>query len=152
MILYTIITLVIPCICGFLYTILPSFQNANSIKATNQITLEGYIYRNLFSNFTIIYSIFVYYLKRQTKINFHTILTWVLVIYMCILYLGTRKGLVSTYYFYKTYFVMWLVILYGFYRGMVYTIEHTKIWKMDNRLVCHTIFSYYDIHVKPYYC
>ena len=50
MILYTIITLVIPCICGFLYTILPSFQNANSIKATNQITLEGYIYRNLFSN------------------------------------------------------------------------------------------------------
>ncbi len=129
MILYTIITLVIPCICGFLYTILPSFQNANSIKATNQITLEGYIYRNLFSNLLLFIPFFVYYLKQQSKINFHTILTWVLVIYMCILYLGTRKGLVSTYYFYKTYFVMWLVILYGFYRGMVYTIEHTKYGK-----------------------
>ncbi len=129
MIIYTMVTLILPSICGFFYTILPSFQNANSIKATSQIALEGYIYRNLFSNLLLFIPFFVYYFKKQAKINFHMLLTWCLVIYMCILYLGTRKGLVSTYYFYKTYFVMWLVMLYGFYRGMVHTVENTKYGK-----------------------
>lgn len=125
-IIYTLITLVIPAILGFCYHVLPGILSSDQIQVASVIQVEGYIYRNLYSNLLLFVPFLLYYLwneKRERQINFDVIAFFVFLCYMAVLYIGISKFHISTYYFYKTYFVLWQFVIYLFYRGICYVSE-----------------------------
>lgn len=138
-VVYTLITLVVPTVIGFLYHVLPGMLSTSQIQVTNAIQLEGYIYRNLYSNVLIFIPFMIYYLVKEKKLQFDIISIIVFVMYMCVLYIGIFKLNISTYYFFKTYFVLWQFVIYLFFRGICYIAEK----KNGQVLVC----SYVSIYI-----
>lgn len=115
LILYTAMTLMIPAVLGFVYHILPGIHNINNIESIRLMSMEGYIYRNVYSNILLfIPFVIIYFIRNQKEFNFNMIILICLIVYMCFLYLGCIYKFVSTYYFYKTYFILWFIILYLF--------------------------------------
>lgn len=123
---YTIFTLVIPLIMGFCYHVLPGMLEESQIQVANVIQVEGYIYRNLFSNVLLFIPFAIYYLMKEKKLQFDIISMIIWGLYMCVLYIGIFKLNISTYYFFKTYFVLWQLAIYLFFRGTCYVIEEKK--------------------------
>jgi hypothetical protein len=138
-VVYTLITLVVPTVIGFLYHVLPGMLSTSQIQVTNAIQLEGYIYRNLYSNVLLFIPFMIYYLVKEKKLQFDIISIIVFVMYMCVLYIGIFKLNISTYYFFKTYFVLWQFVIYLFFRGICYIAEK----KNGQVLVC----SYVSIYI-----
>lgn len=126
MILYTLLTLVIPTIVGFLYHVLPGMLSTSQIQVGSVIQVEGYIYRNLYSNVLLFIPFMIYYLIKQKKLQFDVISSIVFIMYMCVLYISIFKLNISTYYFFKTYFVLWQFVIYLFFRGLCYIVEEKK--------------------------
>ncbi len=132
LLIHTLIILVIPTILGFCYHVLPGLLESSQIQVANVIQLEGYIYRNLYSNLLLFIPFLLYYLineKREKTINFDVIAFFIFICYMAILYIGISKINISTYYFYKTYFVLWQLVIYLCFRGICYFIEDKSYGK-----------------------
>ena len=126
LIIFTLITLAIPCVIGFIYNILPGIKSINEVKAVKQITLEGYIYRNLYSNIILFIPFVFVYIAKEKELDYNLLALVILTTFMCFLYLGCLLGIVSTYYFYKTYFILWFLLIYLFARG-IFLIYRTSI-------------------------
>lgn len=130
MIAFVIITLIIPAIIGFTYLILPEMTSINEIQTLDNIKIEGYIYRNMITNFLLLIPFAVYYFYKQykeKKFNFVTLFSVILVAYMIVVGLAMKKGIISTYYFYKLHFVLWLVMWILAYKGAIHLIENKKM-------------------------
>lgn len=125
-VLYTLITLGLPTVIGFLYHVLPGMLSTSQIQVGNVIQVEGYIYRNLYSNVLLFIPLMIYYLVKEKKLQFDVISVIVFIMYMCVLYISIFKLNISTYYFFKTYFVLWQFVIYLFFRGICYIVEEKK--------------------------
>lgn len=130
MALCSMISLVLPTVMGFCYHVLPGLLSTTQIQVGNVIQLEGYIYRNLFSNILLFVPFTIYYLVREKKIQFDIISIIIWILYMCVLYVSIFKLNISTYYFFKTYFVLWQFAIYLTFRGMCYLVEEKKCGKI----------------------
>lgn len=114
-ILDTIIELVIPGLLGVTFLLLPD------IKRMEYISLDGYIYKNLFINivFFIPFVAYFYFKKiKERKLNYIVFYFITLILYMIILYTGTKTNIVSEYYFYKNAYLLWSVLLISFFFGL----------------------------------
>lgn len=129
-IIYSTITLIIPAVMGFCYHVLPGLLSRDQIQVGNVIQVEGYIYRNMFSNILLFIPFAIYYLVKEKKIQFDIISIVIWILYMCVLYISIFKLNVSTYYFFKTYFVLWQFAIYLFFRGICYIVEEKKYGKI----------------------
>ncbi|MBE5820337.1 MAG: hypothetical protein E7310_05960 [Clostridiales bacterium] len=117
------IILVIPFILGLLYFAIPHISNSNNQTESFFLTIEGYIYRNCWSNFIFVMPLSILSLFKKEKSNlFYKIILTVLIIYMIIFFVVVYKFQLSTYYYYKTNFVLWFVIWYG----AIYSINKFK--------------------------
>lgn len=86
------------------------------------LNIEGYIYRNLYSDF-LLYLVFAIYgivvcVKRK-EADLPSIMLLLGGIYYLFFFLKMVHNEVSTYYFYKINYVLWLVVLICFVRGAV---------------------------------
>lgn len=122
----SLIALVVPAVMGFCYHVLPGMLQESQIQVGNVIQVEGYIYRNLFSNILLFIPFMIYYLIKEKKLQFDIISFIFWILYMCVLYISIFKLNVSTYYFFKTYFVLWQFAIYLFFRGICYIVEEKK--------------------------
>ncbi|MDR0851632.1 MAG: hypothetical protein LBN36_03980 [Clostridiales Family XIII bacterium] len=81
----------------------------------NSITAEGAIYRNLFTDF-IPYVPFAFYFLyracRKKEFDFSSIFSIVFAIFQIGLLVMMLQGKISTYYYYKVYFVTWFIFLF----------------------------------------
>lgn len=119
----------IPCFVGLLYTYLGIFNGDTSVGSA--ISTEGAIYRDLFSNFVPFLPLaifgFIMNLKKK-KIETNMFLLPLLAIFIAGLgYLGL-KGKVSSYYFYKNYYLLWLLVLVMVVQSLVYVTGQAKIF------------------------
>lgn len=130
LIIFTVITLIIPCIIGFIYSILPGIISINQVKAVKQISLEGYIYRNIYSNIILFVPFVLIYIAKLKKSDCNLIVLILLIFFMCLLYIGCLLNIVSTYYFYKTYFILWFLVIYLSIQGMVLLSRKSNIGKI----------------------
>ena len=118
--IYTFVTLVLPGIMGVIYHILPSVISSVSSSnvsssgnaLVNLVAMEGYIYRNKITNILLFIPFVILYFIKKKEINYNVVLFVTLAIYMFTMYIGCQLNVVSTYYFYKLYFVLWFLILY----------------------------------------
>ena len=114
--LFVLIALILPGMIGVAYLILPPLGNV-----TQGITLEGWLYKNLWSNFILFVPFSVYAIYKSIKnkeFTFDNILYILLVIYMFVLFVGTKLGKCSQYYFGKNYFILWIMLIYLSIKGM----------------------------------
>ena len=129
-VLIFIFTLILPFIIGTCYFLLPGFFNkgASDISA---ITSEGAIYRNLLSNFypsAILIILYLLYKIKMKKINFNLILIFTFLFGIVLLLILGLNFQISSYYFYKFYYVIWLIIFITILRILSLKNSSILIW------------------------
>ena len=103
----------LPVILGFIYTYLDVFVKDN-LTVGSAFAADGASYRDLFSNFVLFAPIavvgFVLFIKN-TKNSFLTWFTPIFLVQTFAMFVVCYKtGKVSAYYFYKNYYVLWLLV------------------------------------------
>lgn len=104
------ITLILPTILGFIYFVLPEIG-----KSSELIAVDGYIYKELYGDllFYIPFVLFyiIYHIKHR-KIDFNFISLIIGILYAFTLFIGgIGFNKVSSYYFYKTYYFLYIPII-----------------------------------------
>ncbi len=103
----------LPVILGLAYTYMDVFVRDN-VGVGEALTNEGGIYRDLYSNFYVFLPVAIlgyFYLVRGKKNRLLTFLTPLsAVMTLAMFYLGYHAQKVSTYYFFKNYFLIWLLV------------------------------------------
>ncbi len=115
--LLTLVTLILPGIIGIAYLILPSLG-----KVGGYIALEGWLYKNMWSNFILFMPFTIYYIYiniKNKELTFENVVFSLLLVYMVILFIGTKMEKCSEYYFYKNYYILWILMLYSNIKGML---------------------------------
>jgi len=118
----------LPSILGLFYALCFQFGE-DKIQVSSEINMEGFIYRNLFSDFVIFlpfafYGIITHLSKK--KFGAGEFMTFFLALFMAaMLFLGL-KGKVSSYYFYKNYYFMFLLVFYFMQLGISYLSKISK--------------------------
>jgi len=108
-----IVILILPTIIGFCYFVLPGFIAPEETGAMN-IAAEGYCYRDLYSNFIFFIPFVLYYCInkiKNKKNNFLTINCIITTIFTIVLLYMGLKGKASSYYYYKTYFLLSILVM-----------------------------------------
>ena len=113
--------LILVTVYGIMYLVYPTFVTAGQSNLKDALLNDGGMYKNLISNF-IFYIPFgilfiVDIIKRRkevfkefkfTSIEFFTIFVG---LYFIAMWVGMRLAIMSTYYFFKIYYIMWPMVL-----------------------------------------
>ncbi len=105
-------TLLIPTVIGYLYFLHKDNVTEIVETTTNSFSIEGTSYKNLWGNFVLLIPMIVYSFilqKKNKKTDVDSIFIVCETIYMIISLYFTLKGYMSTYYYYKMYFIVWLI-------------------------------------------
>jgi len=121
MIIPIILTLVLPGIIGVTYLLLPQLIANNG---NTGISLEGWTYKNYWSNFILFipFTIYLIYsdIKNKNKESiFIYCMSVFLIIYIGILFVGMKLNMCSSYYLYKNYNILWIVLIILHIKGMI---------------------------------
>ena len=118
---------VIPIICGLCQFVLPHLIRAGTGDIPAFYSIEGYIYRNCWSNFILLLPVALICIKKKNDDTFiWLIFTSILVILMIIYFILIRELNISTYYYYKFNYVLWFMLWYG----VIYTLNTSEgKWK-----------------------
>lgn len=103
--------------------------DSNGGEAVPAIALEGGIYKDIYRDFIFFLPLaFVAFAKeiRQKKISPTFFAFVVMLVYMIIMFWGGMKGVVSSYYYCKNNYVMWLVLIYAAFCGVKELCKHNQ--------------------------
>ncbi len=118
----------IPCIIGLLYTYMGIFGGETSVGSA--IATEGAIYRDLYSNFLLLIPLAVYGYWNFMKEHKNRLVMYMfpfLSIFILVLFYRGMRGQVSSYYFYKNYYLLWLVVFVLVFMGVVYLEKKSRM-------------------------
>lgn len=102
----------VPCILGFYYTYAGIFAGTGNTVA-NQISLEGACYRDLYSNFLPVLPFALLGLYKGIKDRKNKMLYYITIyalIFVGALFVIGMLGKASSYYYYKNYNILWMLI------------------------------------------
>ena len=113
------------------FLIIQPIIEKTTINYINALNIEGYIYRNLFSDFGL-YVIFaiagaIIYIKNK-KITLDLTVLILGLFYEGFFFIKMIREEVSTYYFYKINYLMWMIILICFIAAIVEMFQREKIY------------------------
>ncbi len=100
----------VPCIVGFYYSFLGVF--GENLSVGTQISTEGGIYKDLFSNFIFVMILAliglyqVFHHKKNLGLGYMMLGN---TLFIVALFIGGMLGKISAYYFYKMYFLEWML-------------------------------------------
>lgn len=111
----------VPCILGLYYIFSGIFHGGATVGSA--INIEGGVYKELYVNFLpyIPFAVFGLYRgirEKDRRLNTYLFPMWG--VFMLVLFLLGMNGRVSSYYYYKTYYVMWLLVIWMCYYGITY--------------------------------
>lgn len=128
----------IPTVLGLYYSYFRFFEHGVS-DVGNSISMEGYIYRDLYSSFIIILPATIYGLINsfiKKKVELHHILLIIFAATTLFMFFLGMKGDVSSYYYYKMYYILSLLCFVAAIDGIcdlcsksiVSTLSYTLVW------------------------
>lgn len=106
---------VFPTILGLSYFILPTLLKGEQ-TTLSAINTEGYTYSNLYGNFIMFMPLSIYYICeciRRKSFSIEFIIFIFTIIYSILFFTLGMFGIISAYYFYKIYYILWGLILYA---------------------------------------
>lgn len=140
-----IISLIIPTLLGFSYFIISSKGVENAIS---NYSIDGFSYKNLIDNYVLLIPLIIYALIEQLKkkkVDFDLLFLISIFLYIIGTFIFIGSGHVSPYYFYKAYYILWIIVNMYIYR-LVHVKKYKIVLKVTYILVCICImFSVYDI-------
>ncbi len=120
----------VPTAIGLWFTYRGMFGADTGVTVASQISLEGGIYRNLFTDFIIpipfaIGGVWRLIKEKKNCLVLHFV--YLEVVFTLALLLFAWKGKVSGYYYYKNYFVVWLLVFVLAYIGLGWLEKHARV-------------------------
>ncbi len=106
--------LLIVTIVSIFYLVIPTFTDSDQNKLTDAIGFEGGIYKSLYQDFLFYIPfviLFIYKTIKDKKLNFQTVALTLIGGQTFLLLLGIIGGIVSPYYYYKMYFLLWILLV-----------------------------------------
>lgn len=121
----------VPTFLTIYFLIIQPLIEKNITNYASALNIEGYIYRNLFSDFAL-YIVFaicgsIICIKNK-KITLNVVLLLLGILYEGFFFLKMVNGNVSTYYFYKINYLMWMIILIVFVHALIDMFHREKIY------------------------
>ncbi len=140
-------TLLVPFFLGFIYHFAPYaygifgdaekqaiIKNSLAIASNlleNSFKLYGYTYVNYYSNMIPFIPLLVYYLIKQDKqkemAKFDIIVFIFLALYIALLFILGLFGQVSAYFLTKNYYILWCLLIYMNFKGLMYIFDKSKL-------------------------
>lgn len=119
----------IPTVLGLYYSYFGYFGSRDGLSAASGLVMEGYIYRDLFMNFVAFLPLAVFgFITRIQKKRF-TGGEFVLLafgLFTAVLFIMGMLDKASSYYYFKNYYVLWMLVFYFLYLGIYYLSEKSK--------------------------
>lgn len=101
-------------ILAILYLVVPTFLDADQNKLTDAIGFVGGCYKSLYQDLLFyipFVAIFIYKAVKQKKIDYQTVALALVLLQTLICLVGLIKGIVSAYYYYKIYYIIWILVV-----------------------------------------
>lgn len=118
----------IPCLIGLWYTYRGIFTGG--VTVSTALATEGGCYRELYSNFLFFFPAaalgYAGLLKRKEN-RLLVFLTPFLLVFTLVMFVRALSGTTSSYYYYKLYFPIWLVLMILNFYGVIYAAAQTRV-------------------------
>ena len=106
--------LLIVTVLSVLYLVIPTFTDSDQNKLTDAIGFDGGIYKALFIDFVFYVPfviLFVINSFKKKNVSYQTVAFLIMFIQTIVTFVGVLHGIVSPYYFYKIYYIMWILVV-----------------------------------------
>lgn len=106
--------LLIVTILAILYLVVPTFTDTDQNKLTDAIGFVGGSYKSLYQDFLFYIPfvvLFIYKSIKNKEINFEIVALSLLLFQTAICLIGLLAGFVSSYYYYKIYYIIWILLV-----------------------------------------
>lgn len=126
-----LIALVIPGMIGVIYFIGYPLMQANNkaFDYVGAIATDGFIYEDLFMNifpYLLLSEVYIIYIAFKKKNTFIDKLLYLTVIFTLLIYMLMRLEFVSSYYYYKIYYMLFLVLTVSSYEILKIFVDKGK--------------------------
>ena len=126
-----LITLVIPGMIGIIYFIGYPLMQANNkaFDYVGAIATDGFIYEDLIMNifpYLLLSEVYIIYIAFKKKNTFIDKLLYLTVIFTLLIYMLMRLEFVSSYYYYKIYYMLFLVLTVSSYEILKIFVDKGK--------------------------
>lgn len=111
----------LPTLIGLLFSYREIFGSSSGLTVETQISLEGGIYRNLFTNFLLLIPFAVVGVVHLLKNKTNSVVIYFLLLeipFTLVLFFLALDRRVSGYYYYKNYFIIWIFLFVAAYIGL----------------------------------
>ena len=106
--------LLVVTILSIFYLVIPTFTDSDQNKLTDAIGFDGQNYKGLYIDF-IFYvpfvAIFLYKAIKNKKLDYETLALIILLFQTIVSFIGVVKGIVSPYYYFKIYYILWILVV-----------------------------------------
>jgi len=99
---------------SILYLVVPTFTDSDQNRLTDAIGFDGGIYKALFIDFLFYVPFVILFIVnsfKNKKISYQTIVFLMMLVQTVVTFVGVLYGIVSAYYFYKIYYIMWIIVV-----------------------------------------
>lgn len=125
-----LITLIIPGMFGIIYFVIFQIIEYKGLPSDGYIGIlgiQGDIYKNLFTNLILFFILSFAVILKKKCINIEAKMLILNIVFTFILYIGMKLNIVSEYYYYKTYYLLWLLVICNSFRFIEYFKNKHKI-------------------------
>lgn len=101
-------------VLAILYLVVPTFTDSDQNKLTDAIGFVGGCYKSLCQDFLFYIPfaiLFIYKTIKNKEINYQTVAMAILLLQTLICLIGLVYGFVSAYYYYKIYYILWILFV-----------------------------------------
>ena len=130
------LTLLLPFVLGYIYHMAPNIYSMESSEIVTSkakylsgrgFSQTGYSYINFYSNFMLFIPLTIYVIKKEYKNkHFDLIFLIFIIVYLLLLFTGYCFNKVSAYYLSKSYYILWGLLIYENFKGLMYIYERDK--------------------------
>ncbi len=106
--------LLVVTVLAILYLVIPTFTDSDQNKLTDAIGFDGGIYKSLYQDLLFyipLLAIFVYKTIKSKKFNYQSVALIILGAQALVTFAGAIVGIVSAYYYYKIYYILWILVV-----------------------------------------
>ena len=106
--------LLVVTVLAILYLVIPTFTDSDQNKLTDAIGFDGGIYKSLYQDFLFyipFVALFVYKTIKEKKLNYQTLALLIIGGQALLSFIGVVVGIVSPYYYYKIYYILWILVV-----------------------------------------
>ena len=125
-----VITLIIPGLFGIIYFVIFQMIRYSGLPEEGYmgiLGIQGDIYKNLFTNICIFLILSLIIIFKKKTLNIESKMLILNIIFTGIFFIGMKQNIVSEYYYYKTYYLLWIFVICVAFRFVDYFKNKHKV-------------------------